>query len=293
MSEAKAKPGTVKTIAAILLAIIILAIAQTMSQLLGSLAVTFGVPLEAGYVVAGILYPILTYLGVKLLCAKLLKISLSDCKMPRFSLRPIWAAAAVIMPCLVSLVLCMTPGHWEDHALNGEEITQIITAAVFFYGIGTGLVEEMIFRGVIMSALEYRCNKYVAIFVPSVLFGMLHIIGSELDWISIIQLIVAGSIVGILFSLVTYESGNVWNSAIMHGIWNIIMIGGILQISADSEELSIYNYVLDTDSFLITGGDFGVEASIISILAYLGFIVLALMLMKRLSCQRNFMEENK
>lgn len=281
MSEAKAKPGTAKTIAAIILALIILVIAQTMSQLIGSLAVSFGVPLEAGYVISGVLYPILTYLGVKLLCAKLLKMSVSDCKMPHFSLRPIWVAAAVIMPCLVSLILCMTPGHWENHALNGEEITQIVTAAVFYYGIGTGLVEEMIFRGVIMSALEYRCNKFVAIFVPSVLFGLLHIIGSELDWLSIIQLIIAGSIVGILFSLVTYESGNVWNSAVIHGIWNIIMIGGILQIGESADEFSIYNYVLDTDSFLITGGDFGVEASIVSILAYLAFIVLAYQLIKK------------
>ena len=281
MSEEKVKIGTLRTIAAILLALVILVMAQTMSQLIGSLAVSFGMPLEVGYFIAGILYPVLTFLGIKLLCTKLLKMPVSSCKMPRFSVRPIWVAAAVIMPCLVSLVLCMTPGHWENHALNGEEISQIVAGAVFFYGIGTGLVEEMIFRGVIMSTLENRCNRYVAIFAPSVLFGLLHIIGNELDWLSIIQLIIAGSVVGILFSLVTYESGTVWNSAVMHGIWNTVMIGGILQISGSAEEFSIYNYVLDTESFLITGGDFGVEASIISILAYAGFIGLALMLMKR------------
>lgn len=165
--------------------------------------------------------------------------------------------------------------------LNGSEISQIVMGAIFYYGIGTGLVEEMIFRGVIMSVLENRCNRYVAIFVPSVLFGLLHIIGRELDWLSIIQLIIAVSVVGILLSLVTYESGGVWNSSIMHGVWNIIMIGGILQIGASADELAIYNYVLEADSFLITGGDFGVEASIISILAYLLFIVLALFQMKR------------
>lgn len=282
MSEEKARISTAKTIAAIILAIVILVIAQIISEVIGSLAVALpGIPLAAEYVIAGILYPIFTLLGIKLLCTKLLKMSLHDCKMPRFTLRPIWVVAAVVMPCLVSLVLCLTPGHWQNNMLNGSEVLQIVTRAIFFSGMGAGLVEEMLFRGVIMSTLENRCNRFVAIFVPSVLFGLLHIIGNELNLRSIIQLIIAGSVVGILFSLVTYESGNVWNSAVMHAIWNIIMIGRILQISGSAEEFTIYNYVLDTDTFLITGGDFGIEASVVAILAYLAFIALACYLMRK------------
>ena len=282
MNEEKARLSTVKTIAAIILAIVILVIAQIIAEVIGSLVVMLpGMPMAAGYAITGIFYPVFAFLGVKLLCTKLLRMSLQDCKMPRFSLRPIWVAAAVIMPCLVSLVLCLTPGHWQNNMLNKSEVWQIVTRAIFFSGIGAGLVEEMLFRGVIMNAMEKRWNRYVAIFAPSVLFGLIHIIGNDLDLLSIIQLIIAGSVVGILFSLVTYESGNVWNSAVMHAIWNIIMIGRILQISENAEELTIYNYVLDTDSFLITGGDFGVEASVVAILAYLVFAALALYLMKK------------
>ena len=82
--------------------------------------------------------------------------------------------------------------------------------------------------------------------------------------------------VGILFSIVTYESGSIWSSAVMHGVWNIVMIGGILHIGISAEETSIFNYVLDTESFLISGGDFGVETSIFAIIAYLSFGILAL-----------------
>lgn len=126
--------------------------------------------------------------------------------------------------------------------------------------------EELIFRGVIMSALEYRWGKGIAIIVPSVIFGALHILGNELDILSTIQLLIAGSIVGILFSLVTYESGSIWCSALIHGAWNTIMIGGILHIGMAVDETSVFNYVLDSKSFFITGGDFGVEASIVSLL---------------------------
>lgn len=282
MSEEKTRPSTAKTIAAIILAIVILVIAQIIAEVIGSLVTALpGIPMAVGYAITGVFYPIFTLLGVKLLCTRLLRMSLHDCKMPRFTLRPIWVVVAVIMPCLVSLVLCLTPGHWQNNMLSGTEISQIITRAVFVVGVGAGLVEEMLFRGVIMNAMEKRWNRYVAIFVPSVLFGLIHIIGRRLDLLSIIQLIIAGSIVGILFSLVTYESGNVWNSAVIHAIWNIIMIGRIIQISESAEEFTIYNYVLDTDSFLITGGDFGVEASIFAVLAYLVFAALAIYLMRK------------
>ena len=280
MNEGKVRISTAKIISTIILAIVIMVMAQVMSELIGSLAELIGISIAAEYTVTGILYPIIAFLLIKLLCGKFLKMSLGDCKMPKFTLRPIWVAAAIIMPCLVSLVLCLTPGHWQNNMMSRTEISQIVTGAVFVVGIGSGLVEEMLFRGVIMSVMEKRWNKYVAIFVPSVLFGLIHIIGRRLDLLSIIQLIIAGSIVGILFSLVTYASGNVWNSAIIHGVWNTIMIGGILQIGESAEEYSIYNYVLDTDSFLITGGDFGVEASVVAILAYLVFTALALYLLK-------------
>lgn len=85
----------------------------------------------------------------------------------------------------------------------------------------------------------------------------------------------------ILFSLVTYETGNIWSNVLMHGLWNMCMETGILYISNEMSENSIFNYVLETDSFFITGGDFGVDASVISIIAYLMFIILAIFLKRK------------
>lgn len=41
------------------------------------------------------------------------------------------------------------------------------------------------------------------------------------------------------------------------------MIGGLIHIGSAADSAVWYNYVLDTDSFLLTGGDFGVESSVI------------------------------
>ena len=110
---------------------------------------------------------------------------------------------------------------------------------------------------------------------------MLHIIGNDLGFVSIIQLLIAGSIVGILFSLIAYESNSFWNNAIVHGIWNMTIIGGILYIGNEADSSSIFNFILDNKSFLISGGDFVIEASVISIFAYLLFIVLAAIKIKQ------------
>ena len=68
------------------------------------------------------------------------------------------------------------------------------------------------------------------------------------------------------FPLIAYVSHSVWNNAIVHGIWNMAIIGGILHIGNSADSNSIFNFVLDNKMFLITGGDFGIEASVISIL---------------------------
>lgn len=68
---------------------------------------------------------------------------------------------------------------------------------------------------------------------------------------------------------------------IVHGVWNMTIIGGIFYIGNEADSSSIFNFILDNKSFLISGGDFGIEASVISIFAYLLFIVLAAVQIKR------------
>lgn len=282
MSEIKSKKINIsKAIVGIILAIVIMIAAQIIASIIGGLPVMLGSSVAIGNMFSGILYPVFAFIGVKFLCNKILGLALEECKIPKFCLKPAWCIAAVVMPCMVSVILLLTNGHWENNLVDTHLAWELITGAVFFYGIGTGIVEEMIFRGIIMSTLEHRWNKTVAIIVPSVLFGFIHIMGRSLDFLSTIQLIIAGSIVGILFSLVTYESGNIWNAALIHAVWNTIIVGGILNIGDTPSEYAIYNYVLDTDSFLITGGDFGIEASVVAILAYAIFIGVAVLLMKK------------
>ena len=94
-----------------------------------------------------------------------------------------------------------------------------------------------------MTAIERRWNKYAAVLIPSLIFAMSHAIGAELDAAGMIQLVAAGSLVGILFSLVTYESGSVWNSALIHAVWNFLIVGGIFNIGTSGIEASAFSVI--------------------------------------------------
>ena len=267
-------------------AIAALVVTQLLAMLAGSGIIVLGLPKAAGNVLAAILYPLLALVVLKIICGKILGATLSDCRIPRYKIKPIWAVSAFIMPAIVIFGLLMTAGHWDNPEMDGAQIADSITTSVFVAGLAVGAVEEAVFRGVIMKALEMRWNKAVAVIVPSVLFGAAHALNGKLSLVSFIQLLVAGSIVGILFSLVTYESGSIWSSAFMHAIWNMCMARGILNIYTEPMDNCIFNYVLETKNALITGGEFGAEASVISIGAYLIFTVLAVILLKKKS-ERN------
>ena len=203
-----------------LLALVILAAAQLGAQLLASLPLMVGAPVWLGNVLAGVLYAALGVAGLLLLCGKGLRVTPEECRLAPVRLRPVWAASAVLMPALAAGALLCQPGHWQ--AGSAEDAAAVAAGAVFFFfGAGTGIVEEAVFRGVLMTAVERRWNKTAAVLGPSLAFALLHVLGRELSFAGILQLLAAGTAVGVLFSLVAYESGTVWcaQPCTPYGIW--------------------------------------------------------------------------
>lgn len=281
LRKATEKMSVLKVIIGIVLSIVVLIIAQNLALNLCEIPLLMGAPAPICNILAGILYVVFTYLGVKLLCSRFFKISMNEMRTSKFRIQPFWLFTGIFMPILILLISALIGGKWQVNVFDLENTLATITSAIFFYGLATGIVEEMVFRGMIMGCIEKKFGIMASILVPSVLFGAIHIIGNSLDFISIIQLLVAGSIVGILFSLITYESGSIWNSAIVHGIWNMVIIGGIIHIGCNADNNFMYNFVLNNKSFLLSGGDFGIEASVISIGVYLLFCIAAIYRLKK------------
>lgn len=58
------------------------------------------------------------------------------------------------------------------------------------------------------------------------------------------------------------------SAGIVHAVWNIVIIGGGLSIGEAADAHAVVSYVLESDSFAVTGGQFGIEASVISLAGY-------------------------
>jgi membrane protease YdiL (CAAX protease family) len=279
---AKKEVKSDKTGGAILLSILILIVSQIGAEIIASLFMVIKVPEFICNILAGILYVFFSYKLLKLLCTKYLKSNLEDYYITKFKVKWYWIVIGLLLPLIVTGVyLLLISGSYQTVSSSLFKKLSFITAGIFYTGIGAGFVEEMVFRGIIMRSLEKHYNRAIAIIAPSLLFGIVHILGMKFNLLSCILVIIAGTMVGIMFSLITQEQKTIWNSAIVHTIWNIIIIGGILTISNQASEYTLFNYVLKSKSFLLTGGEFGIESSIIAVVGYIVVGLIAFILLKK------------
>lgn len=140
---------------------------------------------------------------------------------------------------------------------------------VFYLLVAVG--EEVIFRGIIFRMIDERFGLWWALAVSALIFGFIHIICPNASiWSSIAIAIEAGVLIGAAFKC----SGSLWLPIGIHWAWNF-MQGNVFgfSVSGHDKEESIFNTEL-SGSDLITGGDFGPEASVIALI--MGAIISAL-----------------
>ena len=93
-----------------------------------------------------------------------------------------------------------------------------LTLTWLFAFILVAYAEELLNRGFIMAVLR-RCRNhvFVLIFLPSVIFGAIHLGNPSVTLLSVFNII----IVGILFSYMFIKSGNIWMciSYHLHGMY--------------------------------------------------------------------------
>lgn len=195
-----------------------------------------------------------------------------------------WIVTGICLPLAVTaFYLIFVNGQIVKNEYAGG-IRFYLIDAIFPTGIAAGVCEEFIFRGLIMRILERKWNRVVAVLVPSVLFAFIHIFNLHWEVIDMLLLLVAGTAVGVMFSLIALQSKTIWSSAIVHALWNIIILGGIFIIESPDSGLKanfIYRYELLSTNVLLTGGSFGIESALPAIIGYCFVSVIAFILLKR------------
>lgn len=178
-------------------------------------------------------------------------------------------AISIILPVSVIAFYSLI-GHIEVNRFPLGRIVLIVVSSILI-ALKSSITEEMLFRGFVMRILERKWNKKIAIIVPSLLFGMVHIFSMEtFSLVGILLLIASGTMVGIMFSLAAYKDDTIANSVLLHAVWNLLIITDILTITTGTEKskYAILTVMAPSDNPLLSGAGFGVEASLVSLIAY-------------------------
>ncbi|MDF2905410.1 MAG: hypothetical protein K0R34_731 [Herbinix sp.] len=225
---------------------------------------------------------IVTYLIFRFYTDKFLHSKMEDFRIGRPHLKIIDVLYALLLPAFVIGGFIIFGRPFINNAMTNDVMNSTVIIALF-RALKAGILEEMLFRGYIMKLLENRWNKYIAIILPSFVFSLVHIPSMEVfNLVSLLLLICSGTLVGIMFSLVTYRNNSIWGSSLIHTIWNFIICGNILHIffGKNISPKAIFSIILPTENPLLTGAGFGIEASIIAIVGYTILAVTALLSIK-------------
>ena len=145
----------------------------------------------------------------------------------------------------------VAPGGTEDLATN------LIAAAIV-----PGILEEIFFRGILFRWVEEFAGSWAALILTSALFGLAHSGNPNATWFSSFTIAVeAGVLLGGAYML----TRNLWMPIGLHAAWNFVQgavfdspVSGIEQEGLVDARLS--------GPELLSGGTFGLEASVIALL---------------------------
>lgn len=131
--------------------------------------------------------------------------------------------------------------------------------------------EELVFRGYLLQK-PAKLNLAVSVAVTSILFAFVHGGNPAVGTIALVNI----SLAGVLLALAWVWRRNLWIPIGIHVVWNVFS-GPVLghEVSGLSLPKTLFRTV-DPGPALLTGGEFGIEASVYLTLAELAVIAFLL-----------------
>lgn len=159
----------------------------------------------------------------------------------------------------VSILVLMIMGIYRIVGYN--PVSFMLTAIPM--AVSAAVFEELLFRGVLFRIVEEWLGSWVALFVSSVVFGLVHLMNPAATMTGAIFIAVeAGILLGAAYML----TRRLWMSMGFHAAWNwtqSAVFSGV--VSGSDSDPGLIKPVIDGPD-LLTGGQFGLEASIIAAL---------------------------
>jgi len=169
---------------------------------------------------------------------------------------------------LVVALVMMVSGLYKITGVGTDEPLSLVSAFFLFLYVAVG--EEILFRGVLFRWIDEKWGFAVALVISSLLFGFMHLGQPGSSWWSSVAIAIEA---GLLLGAAYKYAGTLWLPIGIHWAWNFVQ-GNIFgfQVSGGDAGNSLVRAVVDGPEIL-TGGRFGAEASLITVVLGLALSV--------------------
>lgn len=165
--------------------------------------------------------------------------------------------------------------------LGGYQVVGTRPASVLYPIIGlsivSGVTEEIMLRGLFFRIIENWLGSWVALALSAALFGALHLGNPNAT------LVAGGAIAieaGVMLAAIYMVTRRLWAAIGLHAAWNFTQ-GGVYGIPVSGFDVQGLLVPRITGSELLTGGDFGAEASLPAMLICTAFGIALLVIAAR------------
>ena len=177
----------------------------------------------------------------------------------------------------VSVTLIMLTGTITYSGVF-ENIDYVFICLMFGGFIFQGAFEEVLCRGVVLQLLKDKAPVAVAVGVSTVLFVIPHISGMKGADLGIaIVAVVCLILISLILSLLTLRFKSIYAACGLHTAWNFVLYNILgLNLSGNDTKTSAIFDMRTVDSNIINGGDYGIEASVVTAVVLAAALVLTL-----------------
>jgi uncharacterized protein len=171
-----------------------------------------------------------------------------------------------------SLILYFT-GHLEWTAVTPDPADLFSGLLIMML---VAISEETVFRGYILNNLLQSINKWMALAISALLFALFHAGNPGITLLAVINIFLSGLLLGLNY----VYTKNLWFAIMFHFSWNFFL-GPVLGYEVNSLPLnSLLQQSIEGPNW-ITGGEFGLEGSILDGIFSIIAFALLLMVYKR------------
>lgn len=165
---------------------------------------------------------------------------------------------------LIMVILAIL-GYYRIDGQNPDSAILLI----FLMSVQAGIIEEIFMRGYFFRIVEEGLGTWWSVILSALLFGFLHAWNPNASFISSISIaLTAGVVLALLYAI----TRNLWIVIGMHFAWNFTL-GGIYGAPVSgSDAKGFFNGIIEGPEWL-TGGDFGPEASVITMVVFSLFAI--------------------